>query len=166
MARTAISGTRAVSGKFEPPAPRKEAGFTLLELLVVLAVAGLLASIVLPRLIVPEVASARAEAARDLAAALVRARSAAVFRGREVALVIDLRERRYWIEGGSARPLPAGLDIVLDTTMDEAQTPQRGMIRFYPDGSATGGRIMLGKQGKETHIVRVNWLTGRVSIDG
>jgi len=157
MARTATSGTEA---------PGKAAGFTLLELLVVLAVAGLLAGIVLPRLVVPDVARAEAEAARDLAAALVRARSAAVFRSREVALVIDLRERRYWVEGGSARPLPAGLDIVLDTTLEEAENAQRGAIRFYPDGSATGGRITLGGQGGTRQVVRVNWLTGRVSVDG
>jgi general secretion pathway protein H len=38
-----------------------------------------------------------------------------------------------------------------------------GSIRFFPDGSSTGGSISLAS-GRETHTVVVDWLTGRVRI--
>ena len=42
--------------------------------------------------------------------------------------------------------------------------PTGGAIRFFPDGSSTGGEIMLaGAAG--TFFVRVDWLTGRIRID-
>jgi general secretion pathway protein H len=40
---------------------------------------------------------------------------------------------------------------------------RRGAIRFYPDGSSTGGRITV-TFGRTQYLVDVDWLTGRVSI--
>ena len=40
-----------------------------------------------------------------------------------------------------------------------------GAIRFYPDGSSTGGRITVAS-GERKYLVDVDWLTGRVSIAG
>ena len=41
---------------------------------------------------------------------------------------------------------------------------KRGAIRFYPDGSSTGGRITVSS-GERKFLVDVDWLTGRVSIE-
>jgi len=38
-------------------------------------------------------------------------------------------------------------------------------IRFYPDGSSTGGSIDLSVNG-EGYRIKVDWLTGGVSLDG
>jgi general secretion pathway protein H len=43
------------------------------------------------------------------------------------------------------------------------QDEAAGSIRFFPDGSSTGGRVMIAA-GNEKLSVDVNWLTGRVSI--
>jgi general secretion pathway protein H len=36
-------------------------------------------------------------------------------------------------------------------------------IRFFPDGSSTGGRITLRSGRREWHV-NVSWLTGAISI--
>jgi len=44
----------------------------------------------------------------------------------------------------------------------EVQTPERGAIRFYPDGSATGGSIQLLRPGGAGVRLRVDWLLGTI----
>jgi hypothetical protein len=39
-----------------------------------------------------------------------------------------------------------------------------GQIRFFPDGSSTGGRIGLSRNDRRA-AVAVDWLTGLVSVD-
>jgi general secretion pathway protein H len=38
-----------------------------------------------------------------------------------------------------------------------------GRIRFFPDGSATGGRVTLIGQ-NQTLVVDINWLTGEIKL--
>ena len=38
-----------------------------------------------------------------------------------------------------------------------------GAIRFFPDGSSTGGRVTL-MVGERSYAVDVDWLTGRVRV--
>ncbi|HZA01422.1 MAG TPA: type II secretion system protein GspH, partial [Hyphomicrobiaceae bacterium] len=40
-----------------------------------------------------------------------------------------------------------------------------GRFRFYPDGSSSGGQIILGLGGT-TEVVVVDWLTGNAQIKG
>jgi general secretion pathway protein H len=49
------------------------------------------------------------------------------------------------------------------TAAHEAADDRVGSIRFFPDGSSTGGRISLSS-GKSIHTVVVDWLTGHVRI--
>ena len=37
-------------------------------------------------------------------------------------------------------------------------------IRFFPDGSATGGRVRLARDNRQ-YVVVVDWLTGSVSLE-
>ena len=39
-----------------------------------------------------------------------------------------------------------------------------GQIRYFPDGSSTGGRIRLAREGWQADV-RSDWLTGLVSVD-
>ena len=66
---------------------------------------------------------------------------------------------------GYAEPhaLPAALEVELFTAHTEQISDDAGNIRFFPDGSSTGGEIVLG-DGRSKFHVQVDWLTGRVSI--
>ena len=66
---------------------------------------------------------------------------------------------------GSARQfqLPEQLELKLYTAQSEIVNERQGAIRFFPDGSSTGGRVTLAS-GERKFLVDVDWLTGKVSI--
>lgn len=129
-------------------------GFTLLELLVVLAILGLMAAMALPGR--PPRASAES-AARLLAGDLARARSQAIARNEEVMVVFDV-EAGTWQGAGSKGTLPPHLRLALTAAATEGAA-----IRFYPEGGASGGRIVV--LGATRAEVAVDWLTGGVRVD-
>jgi len=146
-------------------APRSAArGFTLLELLVVLVIAAAGYALVV-RFTSGGVSGAQLRsAARTVAAGLREARGAAIARQESTALVLDLEGRSMEVGGGGRpRELPRRLDMKLYTAQSEIVDEKRGAIRFYPDGSSTGGRVTLAS-GERRLLVDVDWLTGRVSI--
>ena len=141
---------------------RKTSGFTLLELLVVVAIAGLMLAVIPPML--PNViANAQLKAAaRELAAGLKGAREHAVISGEESVMRLDLDERIYFIkDAGRKLALPGETDLTLITADSEQSAEKIGAIRFFPDGSSTGGQIKLHHRQLD-YLVDVNWLTGRV----
>ena len=103
-------------------------------------------------------------AARQLAAGLRKARSVAVTERREASLSLDV-EARSFVVTGDPKPyaLPKRLDLKLFTAQSEVVRDQTGRIRFFADGSSTGGRITLGG-GEDRQEVDVDWLTGRVKV--
>jgi len=139
------------------------AGFTLLELLVVLAIVSLLAA-ALPGRFTQGADPVRMEtAARTLATDLARTRSAAMGTGRQMLFTVDPDAVSY--RAGEEPPvkLPAGTRITLLTAAREQLGGARGAIRFYPDGGATGGQVTLARGGLERKIT-VDWLSGHVSL--
>jgi general secretion pathway protein H len=145
-------------------APPLRAGFTLVELLVVLAIGGLLLAVAPPLISSAMPAVELKAAARRTAGGLRLAREIAVAQGRDAAWVLDIGSNRYSIEGDHRTgSLPGGLDIELIAAEEEMQSDSVGAIRFYPDGSSTGGRVIL-KRGGGGYQVGVNWLTGRILI--
>ena len=138
-------------------------GFTLLELIVVLAIAALLLTMVLP------VGGKRggrelARAAREIAAALRVVRERAILANETAALTVDLEHGFYQGDGGG-RPaaFPRGAAVRLVTTAEEQENPRLGRIRFYADGSASGGGVLLSRDGERLAVL-VDWLTGGVSV--
>jgi general secretion pathway protein H len=59
--------------------------------------------------------------------------------------------------------LPDDLDLKLEAAESQMQSPQVGAVRFYPDGSSTGGRIVVAR-GDHGYQVGVQWLTGRIRL--
>jgi general secretion pathway protein H len=138
-------------------------GFTLLELVVVLTLLSLLLIVLPPAIRGGGDAGLRA-AAHDVAAGLRRAQSEAVARNRAVAFVLDVNAHRFRVgAGGATRALPDDVALRLYTAGSELIDAATGAIRFYPDGSSTGGEITLSSETRDYHVA-VDWLTGRVSI--
>ena len=104
-------------------------------------------------------------AARTLAAGLRQAQSMAITTRRDASLTLDMDSREYVLPGEKEpRTLPKNIDLKLYTAQSEVTSERRGGIRFYPDGSSTGGRITVSA-GERKYLVDVDWLTGRVSIE-
>jgi general secretion pathway protein H len=143
---------------------RRAAGFTLLELLLVLVIAAT-GYALLVRFAGGGLSGAQLKgAARTVAAGLRDARGQAIASQESVALAVDLDKRTIEVSGaGQPRELPERLEIQLYTAQSEVASERKGAIRFYPDGSSTGGRVTLAA-GERRLLVDVDWLTGRVSI--
>lgn len=114
----------------------------MLEMVVVIAVMGLILLLITgfgpPR-------SHRLEAqaaAWQVAEAMRAARGRAIAQGQPVGLVLP--------------HLPGWLAV-------SVQAPPGGIV-FAPDGSASGGRVLLDGAGQE-YAVTADWLTGRVQLD-
>ena len=141
-----------------------EKGFTLLEVIVVLVMAGIIYSLMLA---IPARGSSVADlkaAARTLASGLRQAQSVAMVTRRDAVLSVDVEAREFVMPGDlEPRKLPDGIDLKLYTAQSEVSSAAKGAIRFYPDGSSTGGRITVSS-GERKFLVDVDWLTGRVSI--
>ncbi|MBV8505665.1 MAG: type II secretion system protein [Acetobacteraceae bacterium] len=128
-------------------ARRDEAGFTLIEMIVVIAIVALIAGLVLMRQPWTSAGFEREATQRALADALRLAHSRAITQGRNVAVLTGAAG--FSVDGGPVRPLPAH------------QTLSASHIVFMPDGGSSGGTIMLAS-GQKRIVVTVNWLTGRV----
>ncbi len=142
-------------------------GFTLLELLVVLIIMTLMIALVPPLLSGVGLSTEVRGAARELASGLRAARSDAVIRQQPVALTVDLERRQASVAGRSrliTLPASEAVLIRLYTARSELIDEQRGGIRFFPDGSSTGGYIAL-IDGPVEYRVNVDWLTGHVRIE-
>ncbi len=144
--------------------PARTNGFTLLELLVVLAIVALMTAIAAPRFAAALPGAELDSGARKLAAGLREARSLAVSTNRAVPFTLRGGANLYTIgRGGESRQLPGKLAITLVTGSREISGANQGSIRFFPDGSSTGGRIELkGAGGKRS--IEVDWLTGRIRL--
>lgn len=145
-------------------APRSELGFTLLELLVVLGLLALGLALVAPSLGGARSGLVVRSTAYELATNLRAARGAARATNVDHALTIDLAQRQYWAEGVvGPRPLPRG--IVVEVTVPESERMARtaGRIRFFPDGSASGGRLVLQDK-RSIAVIVVDWLNGDVLL--
>ena len=142
----------------------RQAGFTLLEVLVVLAVVGLALGLVAARGPARSPSLEAREAAGELALALRQARGLAIASNRRVTFVLDVARHAYRIGDGPTRPLPAALALSMTAAAGEAGEGRTASgIGFSPDGSSSGGRIRLAA-GAVGRVVAVDWLTGRVTV--
>lgn len=142
------------------PRPR-QAGFTLIEISVVLVIVALAYGLVAPALS-NFVAGTRLEgAARELAMALREARSTAIVSGRALHFKID-PTAPGWQFGDRHGAFDRRLTLTLETVTSALGAGSETWIEFFPDGHSTGGRVLLESAGQR-RVVEVHWLTGRVS---
>jgi general secretion pathway protein H len=141
-----------------------ERGFTLLEMVCVLAIIALLAAVLLP-FIPRETSRSRLQAYALQTATLLKAdRNAAVRNQTSVATVVDAPARA--IRAGASREtirIPA--DVRFDALLPQTcrQQPALSAISFFANGTSCGGTIALTRF-DTGYEIRVNWLTGRIEI--
>ncbi|MFZ1970228.1 prepilin-type N-terminal cleavage/methylation domain-containing protein [Bradyrhizobium sp.] len=141
-----------------------ERGFTLLEMICVLALIAMMAAVLLP--FVPHHTSrSRLQGYVLQTAALLKGdRNAAIRSGTGVATLVDA-ESRVIRSGATADmiriPDDVHFEALLPRTCD--QRAALSTIRFFASGMSCGGAVALTRA-DVGYEVRVNWLTGRVEI--
>ena len=142
---------------------RGQRGFSLIELIVVVvmiaATTALAASVMTSGLPGQQLRSA----SRELAAQLRYTRAQAIVTGKPQLFTLDVRTREWHAPGRRRGTLPSGIDIVATGARVEQTQADTATIRFFPEGAATGGRIVLSR-GDAAWQLDVQWLTGEVAI--
>jgi general secretion pathway protein H len=135
------------------------AGFTLLEMLVVMTIMALVAAIAVPLLGHPSNTLLLETTARDLSGALRLTRAAAIAQNIDIALDVDVDSRTFQSSVIPLQSFAPGIVATLKVAEPERVSSSHGAFRFFPDGSSTGGDIALRLHEVEARIC-VNWLTG------
>lgn len=138
-------------------------GFTLFEMLAVILLIGIAAAAVsIP--VTQGLASARVNAASgELAAALRWTRAQSIVKGESLALEVDTSAATYHAPGKPVAHLPRDMRVAITSAREDQANATTGRIRFFPDGSSTGGRITLTRGEREWHV-NVAWLTGAIQV--
>jgi general secretion pathway protein H len=130
---------------------RRAAGFTLIEMLVVLAVLGAVLAVTVGAMPRHGGTLDLANAADGVADALRLARARAIATGRPVLFAVLPGGTGYTMDG-QARALPPSVQLA---------TAGPPAISFGPEGDASGGTLQLASASRAVQL-RVDWLTGRV----
>jgi type II secretion system protein H len=140
-------------------------GFTLFELLVVLALMGLLTGIVSVYFAHAFGASSITGCARDISRTIRRARVVAAERGETESVVFDLDSRTYSLEGRRAGTIPVAAAIAIADSSRGRITSGRYSIRLLPSGGVEGGTIFLSEKGKSIGI-QMDPVVGTMVVKG
>jgi len=143
-------------------AAQTSAGFTLLELLIVMTIIAIAGTVVSVAMRPARGIADLKGAAMNTASRLREARSIAINRHTEQVVLIDTGRRT--INYGRARSsdrIDQTIAIRVTSAASEKIAASLSGIRFFPNGGSTGGAVRFERKG-QAYEVRVNWLTGRV----
>jgi general secretion pathway protein H len=141
-----------------------ERGFTLLEMVCVVALIAMIAAVLLPFL--PRHTSrSRLQAYALEAATLLKAdRNTAIRRRADVSTLVDAPSRAIR-SGATSQIVRIPDDVRFDALLPQTcrQRAALSTISFFADGMSCGGSIALSRLDM-AYEIRVNWLTGRIEI--
>lgn len=136
----------------------KAAGFTLLELLLVIVLMAVALGVLSFGLGRGLEAARERQALRDIVGALRQARTQSVLSGLPQQVRFDLPGHRFQAPGQALGHWPADLGLQLTTVADLGAA-----VAFFPDGSSSGGHLLLAR-GAQAWRIDVGWLLGDVRL--
>ena len=147
-------------------APDLAAGFTLLELVLVLVIVGIGFSVVAPALGERMSARRARQVAHELRAAMEYERIEAIRSGGERVLIVDPEKNAYWIGEDRVIEIPPRDGRLLPKGRS---TDDQGRVgfHFYPDGVTSGGEVVLERVrglSRLRYRVRLDPLLGTATI--
>lgn len=145
----------------QQPIRRPQPGFTMVELLVAIAIVGLLMAVTVPGSMRFYQSIQYRQAVRDVLTTLGQARHQAMDKGQAQNVGFDAERGQIQFYDEVVQ-LPKGFEMTV-TTASEVNQQNLGVIRFYPEGGSTGGDIdVTSPRGRGVRI-SVDWLMGSVS---
>ena len=148
----------------DPAADREAggaAGFTLVEMLVVLGILALVVATPVPLLSRGSDTLRLETASSELLAALRATRAAAIVENTEMTLEVDVERRTFGSAVVLKRPFAPEIEARLTYAAVTRSAASEAGFRFFPDGSSTGGDLTLALNGRQLRLC-VDWLTGTV----
>jgi general secretion pathway protein H len=135
-----------------------DSGFSLVELIVVIAILSVALTAAVPLATSLRHSMALDVAAREVTLGLRAARSAAIYGNKEANFMLDGATGQYWSDVA-----PVNKRLPAQVVVSSAQRTV-GQIRFFPDGGASGGTIVL-REARRSAAIEIDALTGRTSVN-
>ncbi len=142
---------------------KSQAGFSLLEIIVVVGLIALVMSFAAYTLNRQLPGQQLRSSAKELAAELRFTKSQAMVTGEAQTFQINANTREWIGAKNHTGELPDSLEIIATTAKREQPEDGVAAIKFFPDGAATGGRIVLQHETAKWQV-DVKWLTGEVTV--
>ncbi len=145
----------------------KQPGFTLLELMVVLAVAAALLAVSVPSSIKLYKSMEYRSTVADVKAQLESARYQSLIKGRVTDIWVRPRTGRIGLsdsfQAEAVKSVPEGLSLRVVSAAELQRGADTAVIRFYADGSSSGGDVSVVRETGAGVTLHVDWLLGRIS---
>jgi prepilin-type N-terminal cleavage/methylation domain-containing protein len=163
--------------------------FTLIEIMVVVAIMGVILTIGIPPIYHMTKREGMRKAVSEIWEVCNNARAQAIFRGSPVEVVFHPTERRFEIGSSSAPPPQDGPDFIaqkpaqqsgsgqagqfpediiiemLDINLLEYRDSDMARVRFFPNGTSDELTLILRSSRNEWRMISLEVTTGRVSIE-
>jgi general secretion pathway protein H len=136
--------------------PARQRGFTLLEMLVVIVLISVAAGLVGFGLQQGLRAAKERQVVGQMVEALRSTRARAIVSGATQSTLFDLNTLSFQAPDRPPKHWPVELQVTLHTAEQAGSA-----IEFYPDGSSTGGHLLLA-HGTRRWRIDIGWLTGSV----
>jgi len=137
-------------------------GFSLLELLLVLVITVSIVALASPQISNSLDSIKIKRLSREMTTSLRATRAHAISKGKEAVWLLDFKQYHYQYINKTKR-YSEKIELSLTTASKEKLSDTAATIRFFPDGSATGGEIRMS-HGKLNYSIQIDWLTGRIKV--
>ena len=142
---------------------QRQRGVSLIELIVVVVLIAAATALAASVMGVGLPGQQLRNASRELAAQLRYTRAQAIVTGRSQTFSVDARTREWQAPNRRHGQLPSEISLTATGARIEQTQPDIVAIRFFPEGAATGGRIVLSRE-RAAWQIDVEWLTGEVTV--
>lgn len=162
MQRPGTAGRRQ-RGALHARVGGRQRGFTLLEIVIVMAIIAAMAVLAAMTLTGGFERLKLQSASKQLVSNLRYTRAQAIASGTRQSFLIDPRGHAWRAAESRRGEIPEALQIQFIGAREVQPRDDVGAIVFFPDGASTGGRVRLISKRASTNV-DVAWLTGEVTM--